>query len=635
MLVQALLITLTLIPQVGKENYSNIPLLPHLDVGNLSGPTLQNLLFGGPQKNFAENTGSEKSPIPIREEGTIRIDEKKEKIIEDIVVTLKVPEGAAKGYFLNNIGIQHIETLEGKEVPFEEVPLGYPTIIYKLSDIPGGVRDPLKLRIKAEFTLQKNINTNTPGNGWGSFDPEGITFIGEPRSLPSTWNLNSIPTDFWIEAPAGRKITAPGRIVEMQLSQNGWDRYHVVAKSVLFYSVVVGSFEHLETVSSSGKHIELFLKPELFKLVPDLMENAKGIVDFYTSLYGDMRPEQLKIVFIPDLPASGLSYSGFILLEGNLTNVNLDGIVLLMGHEIAHQWFGQTFKIKDEESPWLGEGMATYNALEYLDHAFKDMGFFYRWYYGVLYKQVADSGKDYPLTTDQVNPGAFVAGDYSIVSYYKGAVVTKTLQTIIGEDNFLKAVGLIRKDTEKDEFFAYDLKKFQKYLEKASGKDLAKYFDEWVYKTGYPIYVVGMKKEKQGDKWHVHLDVTASSSNKENSFEMPVDLSFLPDGTSDYITKQVVIKDKKQGFDFDFDSEPEWFLFDPNYTFVKTVKSAVKGDINLDGMVDGIDLMTAVLSDGSSYQTAPIAVERSDLNGDGRVDEKDIKIVDEDWGNVY
>ena len=152
--------------------------------------------------------------------------------------------------------------------------------------------------------------------------------------------------------------------------------------------------------------------------------------------------------------------------------------VWLMAHELAHQWWGNKVTCRDWTHFWLNEGMATFMAAAYKERRFgRDEYLLEIEQYRTRYEKVRDSGKDRSLNfPDWTHP---TPEDRTLV-YQKGAYVLHLLREHLGERLFWKG---IRQYTRKYFGKSVTTADFQTEMERATGKNLADFFSQWVYLT--------------------------------------------------------------------------------------------------------------------------------------------------------
>jgi aminopeptidase N len=162
----------------------------------------------------------------------------------------------------------------------------------------------------------------------------------------------------------------------------------------------------------------------------------------------------------------------------------------LLTHEIAHQWFGNMATEKSFAHLWLSEGFATYFTTLYFEE-----------------KHGWDTAM-YMLKKDRLEAVAFSKeNNHSIVdttitdymqllnvnNYQKGGWVLHMLRRQLGDSSFWKSV--------REYYATYagknaDTRDLQKIFEKNSGKNLATFFDQWLYTPGQPSLSITWKMDK-------------------------------------------------------------------------------------------------------------------------------------------
>lgn len=193
----------------------------------------------------------------------------------------------------------------------------------------------------------------------------------------------------------------------------------------------------------------------------------------------------------------------------------------LIAHELAHQWFGNKITCGSWRDIWLNEGFATYLSglvVEGLDgdEEFKD------WREGrVNHITQQPAGAVYLSESDTTNVSRIFN---SRLSYSKGAMVLHMLRREIGDANFYQ--GLQDYLVDPDHAFGYaKTEDFIPIMEQASGQDLTEFFDDWVYKHGYPTYTVAYD---QISATELQLIVDQEQSHGSVSFfEAPLPIRIL------------------------------------------------------------------------------------------------------------
>lgn len=148
----------------------------------------------------------------------------------------------------------------------------------------------------------------------------------------------------------------------------------------------------------------------------------------------------------------------------------------LIAHEVAHQWWGNGVTCANWNHFWLNEGFANFMTAAYLQHRFGEAAYQKRiggWRERV--ERLQAEGKDRPLVYPDWNQPS---GDDRAVVYQKGAYVLHLLREHLGERVFWRGM---RAYTRKHFGRAVVTTDFQAAMERASGRSLAAFFQQWVY----------------------------------------------------------------------------------------------------------------------------------------------------------
>src|SRR5687768_1015072 len=161
-----------------------------------------------------------------------------------------------------------------------------------------------------------------------------------------------------------------------------------------------------------------------------------------------------------------------------------EGIVSLVAHEIAHQWFGDSVTQSTWSDLWLSEGFATYFAALFIRHTDGDQAFSnYMAKARQTYLGSAESIKK-PLHDKETED---LMRLLNANSYQKGAWVLHMLRAELGDKHFFDGVKRYYERHKNGTASSEDLRAA---LEKTSGKNLKPFFTSWVYGAGHPKYSV-------------------------------------------------------------------------------------------------------------------------------------------------
>lgn len=227
----------------------------------------------------------------------------------------------------------------------------------------------------------------------------------------------------------------------------------------------------------------------------------------------------------------------------------------LLAHEIAHQWFGNMATEKSFAHLWLSEGFATYMTILYMENK-----------YGIdtamhMLKEDRQQVMKSPVTYKRsvVDETDNYMSLLNSNSYQKGGWVLHMLRRELGDAVFHKAVRAYYSQYANSNANTRDL---QKVFEKVSGKNLAVFFDQWLYSPGAPkIEVRWFKAMKTGKT------VVAIRQTQEKGFVFPLTLKFM-ERSGKSVIKKVDIINRYTEFEFDLGSNIDGLELDPEVSLL-------------------------------------------------------------------
>ncbi len=205
----------------------------------------------------------------------------------------------------------------------------------------------------------------------------------------------------------------------------------------------------------------------------------------------------------------------------------------LVAHELAHQWFGDLVTCQDWSQGWLNESWATFmeTVWEEAVHSPEDT----TWYrYDQMQQYLDEDSGRYrrPIVCYQFREPIDVFDRHL---YEKGAVVLATLRTMLGEDAFWTGTKLY---LHRHAHSTVHTRHFQRALEDATGRNLDRFFDQWIYSPGHPelsvnlgkepgLVVVTVKQTQSGDGvpevYHLPLRIELRLKSGENrTIDLPI-----------------------------------------------------------------------------------------------------------------
>jgi aminopeptidase N len=297
-----------------------------------------------------------------------------------------------------------------------------------------------------------------------------------------------------------------------------------------------------------GVEIFAYFFPEDTDLVKTYMEQTKHYLKLYDTLISKYPYKRFSIVenFLP----TGYSMPTYTLLGQVVVRLPFIPETSL-GHEILHQWFGNSVYIDYRKGNWA-EGLTTYLA-DYLYEEEKGRGSEYR--KGVLidYMSYVNGKNEFPLKdfverTDEASEA---------IGYGKALMVFQMLKKLVGEERFYESV---RHFATEMRFKKASWKDIQRAFEKYDPRDLSWFFKQWIDEKGLAeLSLEEVEVRPSGAKFEVAITV----AQKGKVFLL--DFSAAVSSDSGKTTQVFHLQREKERFEMIVEHLPQKVVLDEEY----------------------------------------------------------------------
>lgn len=376
--------------------------------------------------------------------------------------------------------------------------------------------------------------------------------------------------------------------------------------SCYLLALVVGEFARLEE-SYGDLKVEAYVHPSLLERAREYFKGTADLVKLFSKLYGVEYPWPYKYaqVFVEDFIFGGMENTTMTVMtsriltdpatraEGRLAEVRLNA------HELNHHHNGDYTTCREWAHGWLNEGGATYGEVEAVEHIWGEKARDH-YVYGLAKTYFAEDRRYRRPIVCKTYREPIDLFDRHL--YQKGGLVRHMIRYLLGTEGYYAGIKTYYQDNK---YQLVETDDFIKAFEKATGRNLRQFFDQWVYGSGFPEYKVSYRYDDRQKSATVKVEQTQKLEEDTGLFTMPIELSFdFADGSRKDVT--VVVEDKEHSFTFNFDKKPTMFRFDPTNWVLK------KLDLNVPkGM-----LLTQVKSDPSVMGRIYAAQALAKLGGD-------------------
>ncbi len=444
--------------------------------------------------------------------------------------------------------------------------------------------EPLEKGAELQFRIRYRGKPIIDPSGWGGtyfrkgyvFNL-GVGFKAKPHSYGRTWFpcvdhfQERASYRFKVTAPKGEKAVCSGTLEEVQKVEGG-KRYHWrLKKEVPAYlvSFAIGDYAtlHQEYESKAGRTIpvRLDVPPDDSSKAVKSFAHLKGALSTFEHRFGPYRWPRVGYVAVP-FPNGAMEHATNIAYPQasvNGTHRSDD----LMSHELAHSWWGNLLTCATPWDMWINEGMASFSEFLF-EEGLEGME---------AYRKLVKKNHKKVLRSAHVKDGGQHRAIYGIPHeftygshvYDKGADVVRTFRTILGDTSFF---GPLKKIVQEHRYQNIPSSRLGSLWQRYSGEPMESYFEDWLYRPGFPHFRIRSYDVEQDGKEHrVTVDLEQRMTHTSEPYEMvPVELYFrAKDGTE--ASRDVMVSQKSEGYSFELPFEPIHVSADPGGKLAQAV----------------------------------------------------------------
>lgn len=357
---------------------------------------------------------------------------------------------------------------------------------YSMSDL-------ISIRFKYSAKPKKGIyfveaNENHSSQIWTQGEPEEAHHWLPSYDFPD----DKATTEHYMTIPKDEIAIGNGELLSTTENPDGTKTYHYkmpVPHSVYLISFVIGKYVKVE---DKYKNIPLgyYVYPGQEELAKKAYSRTADMMRVFEELTGVAYPynkydqtmvasfnfggmENITATTMADTEIFGAFYRPELVMD-------------LVSHELAHSWFGNLVTCKNWSELWLNEGFASFLEAAYREKAFGRANYLEKIGDDARSAMAFDmvSGNRHGLFNTTAKPDDSL---FDTTTYQKGSAVVHTLRETVGDVNFWKGINIYLNRHKLETVETPDLKRA---MEEASGKDLTWFFNQWVYKGGFPQLTV-------------------------------------------------------------------------------------------------------------------------------------------------
>ncbi|MGI5160296.1 M1 family metallopeptidase [Microbispora sp. CA-102843] len=314
--------------------------------------------------------------------------------------------------------------------------------------------------------------------GWIDTE-DGAVVLAEPDGARSWFPVNDNPRDkatytFEVTAPEGLTVLANGEPKNSGVAgpRNGyrtstWEMRRPMASYLAM--IAIGKFKVSRGTVDGMPNITAY-DPSLAKEFKRLHATTAKAITWESKIFGDYPFSSTGGV------ADRLNVDYALETQGRPVYDTGMSDELVIVHELAHQWFGDSVGLRSWKDIWLNEGFAAYAEWLYQE---QHGGPSAEKTFAEHYKHKTGSAFWKLKTGDPGRNGMF---DWNAI-YVRGAMTVHALRKKIGDETFFT---LLRTWTKENRHSTVTTEDLVALAERLSGQDLDDLFDAWLYTAAKP-----------------------------------------------------------------------------------------------------------------------------------------------------
>jgi aminopeptidase N len=436
-------------------------------------------------------------------------------------------------------------------------------------DRPRGAGDTLDITIEYSGSPKQGLYFVRPEKAYPD-KPWQIWSQGEMIESRHWFPCFDAPNDMMtseliVTVPGDQQVISNGALLDVQENKsNGTRTFHwrESAPHVTYLtSLVAGTFEEIAD-QWDGIPISYYVEPRDAEYARRAFGKTPDMMRYFSSAIGYRYPyEKYAQVAVSDFRWGGMENISATTLtrrtfrdERAELDSQSDGLV---AHELAHQWWGDLITTKNWAHIWLNEGFATY--FDYL-YTEEDQGHdeFMARIHGARSAYFLEDSSDYrrPLVTPIYEHPEQLFDRHA---YQKGALTLHMIRGLLGDELWWKSISHYAHTFAHQNVVTED---FRTAIEDVTGQSMEWFFDQWMYKAGFPDFVVSWSWEARSSSVLINIRQMQQVDSLTPYFQMPVDIKLS--GVSDTLRVTIDTRGAEQSIYLPFSSRPNMVEFDPD-----------------------------------------------------------------------
>ncbi|UCG78231.1 MAG: ChaN family lipoprotein [Nitrospirota bacterium] len=320
-------------------------------------------------------------------------------------------------------------------------------------------------------------------------------------------------------------------------------------------TMIAGKY-HVTEETDKGTTIRTFLLSDDENLSRSYLERSRKYIHAYEEMLGEFPFKSFSVV--ENSYQTGYSFPTYTLLGSRV--IRLPFILdTSLGHEILHQWFGNSVYIDRESGNW-SEGLTAYLSDHWFEHI-KGNGADYR-------KRILTDHSNYVSPDNEISISEFRSRkDYATrtIGYGKTAMLFHMLRKKLGDDAFFQALRYFIADNK---YRKADWEDISSSFIDMGVSGLEGFFDQWIERKGIPsVSVKNVFVSYRNGNYVLELDLV--QERDIYALDVPIEVS----SASGTVKEIVRTEEKVRHFEMKLGSRPQRVVIDPEYDLMRELSS--------------------------------------------------------------
>ena len=369
-----------------------------------------------------------------------------------------------------------------------------------------------------------------------------------------------------LKIPENFKLGSTAGMAEPDSIREDGSYYSLTAKRVIDFAFVCGPSWEIYSYNHGDISISLMYLSENEEALTGIENTINNSLDYFGDRLFKYPYESL--IFIDFSPgAGGMELPGMVIMSfmGGLRVRS--GLAMTVIHETAHQWFYASIATNEAFEPWLDEGFASYLTDRAMKEFSSGSAMIDKWGIKISFSDLSSIAARFtkalnPLATSSDN---FHDGSYFINVYSRATAVIKTLEGVIGSDNFDSA---LQDFAGKYKFKHPDTYDLLESFESSTGQDLHWFFDSYIFGTArvdYEVVSIESTKQKTDSDIDIYKTEIEAQRNLDGVLPQKLVVAFT-DGKT--VSQDWDGVERYKIFEFESETPAEWAAIDTGYYYL-------------------------------------------------------------------